>query len=296
MKKLPAIIGFLLFTLHGLAQDTLPKFTVIAKPMNKNVISWTNPYKNVKQISIQRSTDSLRNFKTILTVPDPTIPQNGYVDSKAPVGINFYKVFIVFENGKYQFSKSQRPAPDMGPVSNEPVLKNDNQRVVLSDSLSNKELTTIKEKLQPARTVKPKPEKYFFVKKGDTVISKIAEKGVQKLRDSLLYSTRDTMLIVAIDTILIKPFIPKEVYKASKFIYTEKNGNVQINLPDAETKKYSLHFFNENRTPLFEIERIPSPLLIIDKSNFTRSGWFFFELFEEGELKEKHKLFIPKDF
>ncbi len=282
--------------LHVTGQDTLPKFTVIAKPMNKNVVSWTNPYKGITQISIQRSTDSLRNFKTILTVPTPSLPQNGYVDSKAPVGINFYKLFVVFEDGKYQFSKSQRPSPDVIQHSSEPLLKNDNQRVVLSDSLDTKEVSLIKEKLQPAKTVKTKPEKFFLIKKRDTVIGKIAEKQVQKLRDSILYSTKDTLIITAIDTILIKPFVPVEIFKASKFIYTEKNGNIQINLPDAKTKNYAIHFFDEKKMPLFDIEKIPSPLLIIDKSNFIRSGWFYFELYEDGILKEKHKLFVPKDF
>jgi hypothetical protein len=37
----------------------------------KVIVSWVNPFKDVVLINIQRSTDSLRNFKTILTVADP---------------------------------------------------------------------------------------------------------------------------------------------------------------------------------------------------------------------------------
>ncbi len=117
MKKSWVVLVFnIVLCINTIAQDTLPRFTAIAKPMNKNLISWTNPFRFVSQISIQRSLDSLRNFKTILTVPDPSIPQNGFVDSKAPVGINFYRLFIVLDSGKYQFSKSKRPAPDTATV------------------------------------------------------------------------------------------------------------------------------------------------------------------------------------
>ena len=68
------------------------------------LISWHNPYPVVTQISIQRSADSLRNFSTLLTVPDPTLPENGAVDSKAPHPNFYYRLFIVLESGKYLFS------------------------------------------------------------------------------------------------------------------------------------------------------------------------------------------------
>jgi len=293
MKLSWVILVLILCSVRAIAQDTLPRFTAIAKPMNKNLISWTNPFAYVSQISIQRSLDSLRNFKTILTVPDPSIPQNGFVDSKAPVGINFYRLFIVLDSGKYQFSKSKRPAPDTASYS-EPLLKNDNQRVVLSDSLSTKEINVLKEKLKPA--VVPKPEKFFIVKKRNLIVNRISEKYVKHFRDSIVYSTKDTMMFEAVDTILIKPFVPVPVYKASKYIFTEKFGNVMINLPDAGTKKYSVHFFEEDRSPLFEIKEINSTSLVLDKTVFVHSGWFLFELFEDGKLKEQHKFLIPKEF
>jgi len=37
-------------------------------------------------------------------------------------------------------------------------------------------------------------------------------------------------------------------------------------------------------------------MLTLDKSNFIHAGWFKFELYEDGQLKEKNKLLIPKDF
>src|SRR6476620_10160924 len=89
-------------------QDTLPQFTVVSKGNGRAIISWINPFTNVKQISIQRSTDSTRNFKSIMTVADPELPQNGFADTKA-LGIVYYRLFIVRHSGAYVFSRSRKP-------------------------------------------------------------------------------------------------------------------------------------------------------------------------------------------
>lgn len=286
---------FLAFVSAAAAQDTLPSFTVVAKPNNRNVISWTNTRPFISQIIIQRSYDSLRNFKTILNVPDPSVQQNGFVDTKAPAGTSFYRLFIVLDNGKYEFSKSRRPMPDTGTVNNEPVLKNDNQRVVLSDSLSNKEVIALQEKLQPANPSAAGP-KFFIIKRRGLIIDKVNAKALQRYRDSIVNKTKDTLVFEDVDTIVLKPYVAQEIYKASRYVYAEKYGNVMIDLPDADKKKYSIQFFTDKRSPLFEIKDIQSKSLVIDKTNFIRSGWFWFELYEEGKLKERHRLFIPRDF
>lgn len=296
MIRYPATLLIILFHLAVTAQDTLPRFSVVVKSNNRNVISWTNPFARISQIGIQRSADSLRNFKTILTVPDPAIPQNGFVDTKAPAGSNYYRLFMVLDSGRYLFSRSMKPAPDTAASGTEPVLKNDNQRVVLSDSLNSREVITLKEKLQPANSLKQKAEKFFVVTKRGSFVSRIPERLVKRLRDSIIYGTHDTMVFASVDTILIKPYVLKEVYKASKYVFTEKFGNVMIELPDATSKKYAIRFFEENKDPLFEIAELPSTSLTIDKTNFVHSGWFWFELYENGQLKERHKFFIPKDF
>jgi hypothetical protein len=93
-------------------QDTLPKFAVKNAGNNRIVVSWTNTFKTIRQISIQRSYDSLKNYKTILTVPDPTTLQNGYVDTKAPNDHMFYRIYLMLEKGIYMFSDVKRPAYD----------------------------------------------------------------------------------------------------------------------------------------------------------------------------------------
>jgi hypothetical protein len=81
----------------------------------------------------------------------------------------------------------------------------------------------------------------------------------------------------------------------SSRVYAGKDNNVIISLPDAEKKKYTLKFFEESGTPVFEINKISEPVLTLEKTNFYHAGLFNFELYEEGRLIEKYKVYIPKD-
>jgi hypothetical protein len=110
MKKvLPVLFICLTAAFSIKAQDTLPKFSVKNAGNNRIIVSWTNNFQTIKQLSIQRSFDSLNNFKTILTVPDPANPQNGYVDSKATNDHMFYRLYILLDKGVYIFSDAKRP-------------------------------------------------------------------------------------------------------------------------------------------------------------------------------------------
>lgn len=267
--------------LRGYSQDTLPKFTLLNKGGDRIVVSWTNPYdQRIRQLSIQRSFDSLKAYKTILTVPDPTVLQNGYVDTKATNDHMFYRLYILLDSGKYIFSASKRPVLDTAKVvvADIPVILPKDTR---GDETKNN--TKVIERL-------------IYIKKRDSIIGVIPEKSLKTYRDYLASSSKDTITMKTADTLLIRPFVPKEFYRPSKFVYTEKDGNIRISLTDAATRKYSLKFFEEDNTEIFEIPHIREPILILDKTNFFHSGWFNFEIYDEGKLKEKHKLFVPKDF
>lgn len=286
-----------------LAQDTLPGFSVSTRGNNRILINWNNNYKTVVQISIQRSFDSLKNFRTILSVPDPSIPQNGFVDTKAASPNMFYRLFIVLDSGKYVFSASKKPVLDTARIQDKPTnnLSNGNKRVIFDENIKTSEAQKIREELEnskaePGIAAKPIPEKFFIVKKRDTILKELSEKKFKQFRDSLVSKTKDTLVFKSADTILIKPFVPKEVYRPSKFVFTEKDGNISINLPDVGTKVYAIKFFDEKNNPLFEISKVKESPLLLDKSNFLKSGWFRFELYEDGVLKEKHRFLIPKEF
>jgi hypothetical protein len=81
----------------------------------------------------------------------------------------------------------------------------------------------------------------------------------------------------------------------SKLVYTGKDNNVIIALPDAAKKKYIIKFFEESGPFIFELNKITEPYLTLEKVNFLHAGIFNFEVYENGVLIEKHKVYVPKD-
>lgn len=235
-----SIIALLPFCFSVSAQDTLPKFSVKNVGNNRIIVSWTNSYSLVKQISIQRSTDSLKNYKTILSVPDPMNKQNGYADTKAAAGNMFYRLFIVLDGSMFVFSKPKRPVMDSSQATAEQ-----------------------KKTLDPFSVEVNKP-----VKNIDSTFKPV---GVDSKN---------------------KP----NIWVPSIYLYSARDGNIHLNLPETDTKKYSVKFYDENNNFLFEIKELKEPSLIIDKTNFYHAGWFKFELYSDDKLKEKNKFFIEKDF
>lgn len=215
-------------------QDTLPEFTVKNR-FGKIIISWTNKYDSLVQISVQRSADSLKGFKTILTIPDPRAITNGFLDAKAPNTTQYYKLYVQRPGGKFFFTKSRKPVVD-------------SSRTVKYELAGNK------------------PTGIKFLN------------GVPQT-DSAKAKVPDL----------------KNVFTPSIFVYTNPEGNVVIALPEQKIKAYSLKFYLPDGTQIFQMSQVKETLLTLDKSNFQRSGWFNFELYENNILKEKSKLFIPKD-
>lgn len=218
-----------IFDLAASAQDTLPDFSVKNAGRNRYIIGWVNNYPVVKQIGIQRSHDSLANFKTILSVTDPTARENGFADTKAPNDHMFYRLFIVLDKGQYFYTASKKPFIDTTTVTRQ--------------------------------------------------------------RNSLLDRVEDSI------TAVIKPIVPKKPdFIPSFYIYTNKDGYVYINLPDADKKKYEVKFYEEDDSFLFEIKNIRETGITLDKANFIHAGWFRFELYNDGKLVEKNRFYLAKEF
>ena len=256
MKKfLSLTIVLLSVGFSAFAQDTLPKFSVNNRGNKHIVISWRNNYEIIKQISIQRSPDSLKNFKTILTVADPTTKENGYADSKIPGDQLFYRLFIVLDKGGFVFTESKRPLPDS---------------LIL--------------KILP----KPEPEG------SEAEIAVPALKPDNSKTEKLDFPGKKTIPVTTREISNNKPSL--NVFVPSMHVYTYKDGNVRINLPDTDEKKYSIKFFEEDNSFVFEIKEVKQTPVLLDKANFYHAGWFKFELYEDGKLIEKNKFKITREF
>ena len=242
------------------SQDTLPKFTLIERG-SRVVISWVNPFKNIVQLNIQRSSDSLRNYMTIFSPASPEISHNGFTDATEPGSRKvFYRIFYVLEGGDYFFTKSKRAIPASASTSYSPP-----------DVLTARDKGTLK-----VSNIDPTDTRVVTIKIKDTVYRQLPGYRFKNFRDSILRQTKDTLFAINDSLITINPYVLKEVWRASNFIFVNRSGYINISLPKAEERKYRIKFFDESGEQLFEIHRVKESPLIFDKSIFVHSGWFFF--------------------
>jgi hypothetical protein len=253
-----SVISFQLFS-----QDTLPNFTVQNIGNGKIRISWVNPYPNATTVLVQRSFDSTKNFRTIFSAQSPELPQNGYLDTKAPWDKMFYRIYYVINETSYFFSVAKRPA--MGYAD-------------------------------PVSTVRPEGLTTVTIKVRDTVYLKLAFDDFVKFRDSIITKTKDSLFTINATEVLLKPYFAKELWKPSPYVYTNREGYINIYLPLFKDRKYRLVIFDDDGTKLFEIKHVKEQSLVLDKANFYHAGWFSFDLYEDDKLKERNKFYLQPDF
>lgn len=203
-----------------MAQDPLPDFSV-HNVSGRVVVAWYHNYPLVKQVSIQRSHDSLNFFKTIATMPDPGIPENGFADRQPLTDSMFYRIYVLLDQGKYIITKPKRPVFDSsGTVEIPPATGTVNTNT--------------------------------------------------------------------------QGFLPPG-FSPSQYVFTSSDRYIRVELPN-DHHKYSIKFYSDTFQPLFELTDIQERKFKLDKTYFYKAGYINFELFSDGKLMEKHKLYIPKEF
>lgn len=286
---------FVLFLLPDemVAQQTLPHITV--KNNNGNIIvSWRNEYPlEVKNINIQRSFDSLKNFTTIGAVLNPQNIENGFVDMNPPYNKMYYRVFISFNAGEYMFSESTRPIKEVLPplpIITQPVVF---EPEIIPDPKTQTKVDSIY-----------KTEPVIEIKKSEIITTISKDKigpdpiSLELITKKQVGETKPKPVVPTVEKIKTPvEIVPKEevITYPSRRIFTTKDNNIIINLPKADKAKYLIKFFNDKEQPLFELDKVKEEFLIIEKVNFLKTGWFYFEIYENGKLIEKNKFFIAKD-
>ncbi len=272
--KVLARIAVLLFIMAGissklLAQElkaALPQFSLEIIGNNKVRISWVNPYgDDLIQINVQRSYDGVRNYKTIFSTPSPELPENGFIEPYFPGVKVYYRIFYMLSSNAYFFSKAKPASP-----------------FLLSDSMA----------AQLAAT-----NDTVTVKTLDSIVTRLPYSQFLKFKDSVYAKTKDSLLLLSNDTVLLKPYVYSGPWRASVYLFTDRSGVINLKLPLAKEKAYSLRVFEaDDKTQVFYIKHITEPDLMIDKTNFLHAGWFLFELYEDNKLKERNRLFVQKEF
>lgn len=264
------------------AQPVLPNFSVTRLSEDKVLIQWKNPDTSLRQLSIQQSKDSLRGFQTLLTMPDPTPPENGTIINRPGAGKLFYRLYLMYPKGKFVFSIVRSPIP-VPPPSLKPV-----------------ELIELPNKEPIASTVQ-KPAPY---KPGSSAIGTVPPiehlvkpDSVARTRPELSplpKLTPGTGIEVKKETAL--PTEPDQ-YIPSLTVYTHRDGYVFIQLPpECNLSSTQIRFFNDNRQALFELTHPPLRSFRIDKTNFYRSGWYWFEIWQKGKMTEANRFYLPLEY
>jgi hypothetical protein len=237
MRILFVVISILFFGITN-AQDTLPKFTAIKKKDGTAIISWINDYGIVKQITVQRSTDSVRRFASISTDSTPMNRRGYFVDKKAKMVDYYYRIFIQLPEGKYLYTVTQK----------------------------------VKREWLMPRIILPKN-----IRRG------IVFDSIRGVYIDSLYNIVDTLVV----STGLKPFV------ASDYIFTDKKGNVLVILPNADTRNYSIQFFDENERQVLQVPNVKESNLILERYNFYKSGWYNFSIKDGERIIEQHKFYLP---
>jgi len=304
---LPLILAWLLpgIFLASNAQDTLPQFSVKDIGKDRYVISWVNNYPYTAQITIQRSFDSIRGYKSILTVPDPNAKQNGYADSKAINDHMFYRLYIQLENGRFLFTAAKQP-------SREIIITEPQPKPVLTTSPT---VPQKKEELAPKQgsSTTPAPVAVAINAENNPANITTDEKTTAQVEPTTENTaTREIPAVKRVEPIIVRlqnvrlgdsaktPLAvttkdDPNAYAPSLFVYTHPDGNIRIQVPNrARLSKYRIKFFESDKRFLFELRNLPAPNFQLDKINFLHGGWFLFELYEDTRLIEKHKLHLDR--
>ena len=311
---LPAIMLTVSFSVKLFAQDTLPKISV--KNINGQIIvSWKNNYgAKIININIQRSSDSLKNFTTIGTVLNPLSRENGFVDRGVTNDNMFYRVFVAFEGGSYIFSTSGKPVI----TPRKPIIKLTKKQVV-ENPIQKSPIEIVPKPVidtlqAPTNDIAPKP----VIDTSQTAVSDIIPKHIidtpqKHISDIIPKHIFDTSKKHLVETPVkeLEPpsFIEKDLIPArkfpkpimpsgfvpSKYIYTNKDNNLILNLPDADKVNFFLRFYDDKEKLVFVIKKVKEPYLTVEKVNFLHIGWFYYDLYTDDILLEKYKFYIGKD-
>ena len=140
----------------------------------------------------------------------------------------------------------------------------------------------------------------YTIYKNNQLLFTLSEKAFRQFRDSIALQTKDTLFTARDGKVVIHPYrntlSPQtQVNKNNPpMVFTDKKGYVNLHLPQAIYFKYQVRFFDQPNQVLFSIQSPKEDKLVLEKSNFIRSGWFEYEVWQNDDLKEKGRIFLPK--
>ncbi len=292
---------------HLFAQQSLPDVSITSSN-RRVVVSWLNDYKKpIETILIQRSFDSLKNFRTIGSVLNPLNLENGFLDQQPPYDRMYYRVFIQFPNGDYVIGPSSRASN-----SNDSIEPIDIRTDSAMSSLTIPEVRDFVRKDRPIFS-------YYQPKKVIDTLKLIPESEIAINQSPLEHNIHPPQInpvpetlqtpkkVIIPDSIQITkrlsvPEIPLKKKKPtmrtaypSSCVYVNNNQTITLDFRQIQYKETRIRFLDEQENPVLELDELPETLLYLERYNFRKSGWYHFEIYEAGILVERSKIFVTRD-
>lgn len=287
------LFGFFCLCGRAFAQETLPAVSVNGS--NKRiVVSWLNDYqKPIESILIQRSFDSLNNFRSIGSVLNPLNLENGFLDQQPPYDRMFYRVFIQFSGGDYVIGPSARARFNtemMEPLDIRQDSILETQELPTAWTRVRNDLPFFTPFLNKTIQTNTTGEDEFQFKNRSIVPTDSAKTNMRTIEPS----TPLKMTPVQPVTSLEKKSLIRTTFPSPR-IFSNNAQTIMIDLRGYAHENIRIVFYDEQGKQTLNIDGVPEPLLYLERYNFRKSGWYNFEVYEQSVLVEKSKVFIAKD-
>lgn len=273
------ILSFLIGSAYGV-QAQAPQLPDIIAASDKgvNVLSWDCQYEGLKSIAVQRSSDSVFNYKTVGFVKNLKKGQQAFIDGHPQAGNNWYRLYIAFSSDLTWYSNTIKVYIDSATLLAKSVIPpNDSlQKYASSVQISPEDVI--------ASSTAPPPS---------SPAAAAAANNANSAPTTVIAGRTVATNITNNNTAAPKPKLnlnlPKDedvnqfTYIKSKHVFTNPfTGHVALELPDDLREPYAIKFFKQGdeRTPVLDIPRIRKTKVIIDKHNFQGKGVYKFILFK----------------
>jgi hypothetical protein len=139
---------------------------------------------------------------------------------------------------------------------------------------------------------------------GDIDSAKMTSTRFLLFRDSILKETTDSLFSVGQNEVLYKKSAQETnsygnlaaYVQTGDYIFTDAGtGNLTIRLPPYRLDSYSMIIYDvDGHRPLFRINHFSDDELILDKGSFLIAGWYSYDLYQDGKLKQQGRFLVSK--
>lgn len=248
---------------------------IAATDKGVNVISWTCQYDGIKSIAVQRSQDSVFNFKTIGYVKNTRKGRQAFIDGHPDAGDNWYRLYIAFSSDLTWYSNTIKIFIDSTTLLEKGVIPPNDS---LQQYASNVEIS--REDIIASSMQTTAATNNAIATNRPTINNRNVEANTAPKLNLNIPKTED---------------VNQMTYIKSRHVFTNPfTGHITLELPQDTRQTFSIQFFKQGApgTPVLDVPRLRETNVVIDKRNFQGKGVYKFILKQGGQLIEEGHISI----